>query len=378
MNKYYIISIILLAIGILYFNFTNKSESIQTIPTRINDTIPETKQDLFKSQLFEPWKEVNGVKDVFKDFFSPSALQSNQYKIDTLYSAHIITIRREEEPAGLIHKLEKYNNLEALQLVEVKFGETDLYDLIQILSEKNYFKKLLISHSNLNELPEKLFEIQSIETLDFSSNKFVSIPERITDLNNLKYLTFESNKKLSSLPENIGNLNQLEFLDVSGTAIKKIPSSIGMCKKLKSCIANASQIEYISEELYKCESLEYLNLSYNRIKEIPFGIGNLTELQSLSLSGNQISNIPETISSLNKIWILSLSKNKLTQFPTMVLNMPNLVNLSLNGNLISSIPKEIADHKMLRGLTISETEENTKDLEYIRNNNSRIRIMTHY
>ena len=52
-------------------------------------------------------------------------------------------------------------------------------------------------------------------------------------MTSLKTLILSSYSKLDELPENLGNLEDLEVLDVSGTAIKALPSSVVPLKNLR-------------------------------------------------------------------------------------------------------------------------------------------------
>ena len=57
------------------------------------------------------------------------------------------------------------------------------------------------------------------------------LPSIIFNLKLLKDVNILGCSKLKRLPENVGNIESVEELDVSGTAIRKVPSSIDLLKK---------------------------------------------------------------------------------------------------------------------------------------------------
>ena len=130
--------------------------------------------------------------------------------------------------------------------------------------------------------------------------------------------------KLERLPENVGNAESVEELDVSGTAIREVPSSIGLLKNLKalsfsgckglSSFNSTSWYDLfpfssrpkiadpmgLSSLLGLC-SLTKLKLRDCNLKEIPNDIGYLFSLKEIDLSENSSICLPNSISQLCKL-----------------------------------------------------------------------------
>jgi Leucine-rich repeat (LRR) protein len=155
----------------------------------------------------------------------------------------------------------------------------------------------------------------------------VCVPSTIFNLKLLKIVDISGCSKFVRLPEILENAEGVEELDVSGTAIRHVPSSIGLLKNLKSLSlegckrlssSNKSWYELIpfysklispnpvglSTLLGMC-SLTELNLRDCNLKEIPNDIGSLFSLEYLYLKGNKFVCLPEaSVNYLDcSIWI---------------------------------------------------------------------------
>ena len=75
-------------------------------------------------------------------------------------------------------------------------------------------KYVEINHSLTKQIPEELFEINSLECLQFYCTEISSIPPIIGNLENLKYLNLITNS-LEGFPKNVISIPNLVYLDVS-------------------------------------------------------------------------------------------------------------------------------------------------------------------
>ena len=126
----------------------------------------------------------------------------------------------------------------------------------------------------------------------------------------MNFLGFLIAQNFEHLPENLGNVTRLKELDLSGTAIKELPSSIEhltrltlltlrRCKKLvclPSTICNLKSLECLDlfgcsyfgnlpENLGNVKGLKSLDLRETATKELPSSIGHLPSLTSLDIIG---------------------------------------------------------------------------------------------
>ena len=82
--------------------------------------------------------------------------------------------------------------------------------------------------------------------------------------------------KLDNLPENLWNVVSLEELDLSGIALRKPPLSI-------VCLRNPNPVSLLLPYLPNLCSLTRLNLSNCDLHTIPNDIGCLASLEHLNL-----------------------------------------------------------------------------------------------
>jgi len=149
----------------------------------------------------------------------------------------------------------KYNKasndiLERLQQTK-KLGETEL-DL---------------SHMNLAELPDELFELTALTTLDISYNQLKEIPAAISKLTKLNTLIC-SNNPIEKVSDQVRDLKGLLMLQLHNCKLTAFPKGILQLKALQT-----------------------LNLSDNQIKWIPAGLKDLEKLEEIELQNNPILNL---------------------------------------------------------------------------------------
>ena len=168
----------------------------------------------------------------------------------------------------------------------------------------------------------------------------------------------------------------VEELDVSGTAIRDMSSSIGLLKNLKRLSlegcrglssSNKSGYELIrfyskpispdpmglSHLLGLC-SLTRLNLRDCNLNAIPNAIGSLFSLEYLNLSENNLKCLPESIGQLTRLFDLDLRKNNLKCLPESLGQLSELGFLLLCENDFVRLPKSIYQLSFLREMVVSD------------------------
>uniref|UniRef100_A0A2N9HLU2 NB-ARC domain-containing protein n=1 Tax=Fagus sylvatica TaxID=28930 RepID=A0A2N9HLU2_FAGSY len=134
-------------------------------------------------------------------------------------------------------------------------------------------RKLYLDGTAISKLPASIENLNGLASLKLKDCKnLVCLPSTIFNLKLLKDVDISGCSKFERLPENLGNAESVEELDVSGTAIRHVPSSIGLLKNLKRL------------SLEGCKGLSssnksWLNLSDCNLKAIPNDIGFLTFYQ---------------------------------------------------------------------------------------------------
>ncbi|KAJ4717150.1 putative Disease resistance protein [Melia azedarach] len=188
--------------------------------------------------------------------------------------------------------------------------------------------ELLLDGTDIKELPMSFELLPELVLLSLKDcKKLKSLPSAI--INGLKFLEtldLSGCSGLQNVPENLGEIESLEELDISGTAIRQPPSSVFLLKNLKKlslsgCKGTPASTSWFSwmarksldpmglviPSLSGLSSLVKLNLSNCDLDEgaIPISICNLLSLQELNLSNNNFVSLPE-IKCLSKLVSLDL------------------------------------------------------------------------
>ncbi|KAK2642960.1 hypothetical protein Ddye_024723 [Dipteronia dyeriana] len=222
----------------------------------------------------------------------------------------------------------------------------------------------------------------SLECINFDEcRNLLDSGSAFQNLNNLRFLSLKCCEKFRSFPEIAGNI---EILDLHGTAIVEVPSSIGSltkltflrfsnCTRLKHispdiCFTDCSNLETFPEILEIMGSLEELDLYGTAIKELPISIENLNGLLHLSLdcceiletlptgqvtrefgelnifvlSRTALRQLPSSLTSLEKLRFLDCSKCRdLALLPPMSGLLQSLTILDLKDCNLTKIPEDI-------------------------------------
>ncbi len=333
--------------------------------------------DVFVSVLKEPY-DSQYDRNVFDDFASANAKSISDIGTIEMEDFRILKLTSEEAFNSFLSRNPVLENLEALQVVNASIGSSRLEALITYLSDKKYFKKLILFHCEISRIPPAIKQLKRLETLDLSLNTISVLPEEVLDLSNLKYLRLYNNRTFYKLPTAIGQLTNLEVLDFAGTQVSTIPKSIGQCQNLIHLTGNACAVKAIPKELASCSKLKLINLGANQIASLPAELSQLSELEILSLGSNAIKQIPKEYERLSNLYTFALDNNQLIVFPNQVLNYQKMLNLWLHKNPIKEVPVEVANLKRLIAFLIDENEFTTADLEAIRKKNPRLKVITRY
>uniref|UniRef100_A0A7N2MT80 Uncharacterized protein n=1 Tax=Quercus lobata TaxID=97700 RepID=A0A7N2MT80_QUELO len=182
----------------------------------------------------------------------------------------------------------------------------------------------------------------------------------------LKILTLSGCSKLEELPENLGNLKGLEELDLSGSAIRMLPTSIRLLKNLKKL------------SLRGCKGLSFK--SSNKLFSFPFmqqrrspdpmamlecSLSGLLSLTKLDLSHCNLQAIPDVFDCLSSLLILNLEGNKFIWLPKSMIQLSNLQDLFLRGcSNLRSLPKLPSNIKYIDATQCTSLETLSSGLKY--------------
>ncbi|KAJ9146025.1 hypothetical protein P3X46_028345, partial [Hevea brasiliensis] len=179
---------------------------------------------------------------------------------------------------------------------------------------------------NMEHLSKLYLDGTAIEELPLSIEHLTGLLITICHFSSLKTLTLSGCSKLDKLPEKFENVECLEELDISGTAMRQIPSSILLLKNLRTLYfrgcgvqppkpwfsllsylllprKSADSLSLLLPPLSSLRTLTSLKLSSCNLIEgaVPSDIGCLLSLKILDLSDNEFVSLPLSISQLSSL-----------------------------------------------------------------------------
>ncbi|CAM9613595.1 unnamed protein product, partial [Choristocarpus tenellus] len=184
---------------------------------------------------------------------------------------------------------------------------------------------LALQEHGLKEIPEDIFQLINLRTLNLASNALKIIPGALCSLTKLKTLRVDNNK-LETLPD-LSALLALTDLSARGNhlqganALGPLPPSLiklglqgnqlgGFPASLPSRKQNSSSLN-TTNSLLVVTTLQVLDLSENGIVFVPALSPCLPLLVELSLDSNSIGSLGGDIAGLRKLKKLSLRRNRI-------------------------------------------------------------------
>ena len=254
--------------------------------------------------------------------------------------------------------------------------------------------ELDLSGLNATKLSSRIWNFETLLTLNLSNNALTRIPSGIQDLFNLVHLDLRENK-ITKLPTFIQNLSQLEHLLLGGNAIsgfspkvwklktlrsldlsynlfRELPEregdldllretsewvvNIGLLTRLQKCSLQGNTLAQFPSGLNKCQNLTYLDLSDNDLESAPPAVGALVQLEYLDLSQNRLARVPPELGACIHLSNLNLDQNQITNLPSEWHTLTQLVHFDGSNNPLVSFPEVYATSwKLLRGLRLANT-----------------------
>ncbi|MCP4340347.1 MAG: TIR domain-containing protein [Desulfobulbaceae bacterium] len=230
---------------------------LQVLPTNaypIYDSFWKNKRQAYKNVISSI---ISAVQTIELDEYDLLADLGNQVY---LYGSFII--------ANKLLKRASLKNKNSDILNKIKLCE--IRELIQNVHNRKEHE-LILNGIELEEIPDEIFSITTLQSLKLENNHLKSIPNAIARLKNLTTLSLSKNV-LVNLPVAICQLTQLRNLDLWNNKLTALPESIGNLRNITS-----------------------LDLRYNELVALPESIGKLQKLTSLKLDGNPLEIPPPEI-----------------------------------------------------------------------------------
>mmetsp|Transcript_11792 Transcript_11792/g.17293 ORF Transcript_11792/g.17293 Transcript_11792/m.17293 type:complete len:297 (+) Transcript_11792:42-932(+) len=195
---------------------------------------------------------------------------------------------------------------------------------------------LSLREHNLDSLPDQVFLITNLKTLDISSNELKSLSD-IGSLKLLKSLNCDDNKLGPGSMEKITSLTKLQILRAGGNTLgRPISDQPKKDRKQNPKPTPMKKSEALPSALPS--NLKQIVLDRNYFSTIPPSLlsSKLQKLEKLDLSSNQLVTLPSEISNLSKLEELKLDNNKIAFLPDGIGQLACLKTLSLKNNVIST------------------------------------------
>ncbi|XP_050148627.1 disease resistance protein RPV1-like isoform X7 [Malus sylvestris] len=310
-------------------------------------------------EILEPMEHLKSLN------FSGTAVKELHSLIKFLPALKRIQLRGCERLSSIPKSICKLKYLEELDLSCC----SELENFPEIMEPMEHLKFLNLSGTAVQELHSSIKFLPALRRIQLRACQSLSImPKNICKLKYLVELDLSYCFQLENFPEFLELMEHLKSLNLSGTAVKKLPSSIEFllglkiiqlqgCKRLSSIPKNICKLKYLEELNLSCcselenfpeilepmEHLKSLNLSGTAVKELPLSIEFLPALTYIQLCGcKKLSSIPKSICKLKYLKELDLSYcSELESFPEIMEPMEHLKFLNLSGTAVQELHSSI-------------------------------------
>ncbi|KAK2361931.1 TMV resistance protein N [Trifolium repens] len=267
------------------------------------------------------------------------------------------------------------NFMEKLKYLNLKFSK-NLKRVPDFSGVPNLEKLILKGCTSLTEVHPSLVHHNKVVLVNLEDCiSLEALPEKL-EMNSMKELILSGCCEFKFLPEFGESMENLSMLALQGTAIRKLPSSLGRLVGLTDL--NLKDCKNCIKEI-KC--LEELLANDTAIDELPSSISYLDNLKSLSFAGCKGTltksmnrfipwmrasqpaptgfRFPNSVWNLPSLKHINLSYCDLSEesIPHYFCHLTSLVSLDLTGNNFVTIPSSISKLSKLELLTLNCCEK---------------------
>lgn len=216
--------------------------------------------------------------------------------------------------------------VEGLHVTTLYLNKVTEKVVLKPLSKFTRLLHLSLANLALEEVPQEILGLATLEILDLSGNRLKELPD-LSALQSLKILVLNENL-LEALPASLAELT-LRGLDLRSNSFNSFPSNLPV-------------------------GLELLSVADNPIGTIPSSINQLTNLGMLDLTQIGLNTLPDEVRALENLERLFLGSNNLEIFPPVLTNLPELKMVVMANNKVTEIGAEVGEMSELRALDISQ------------------------
>ncbi|WMV07096.1 hypothetical protein MTR67_000481 [Solanum verrucosum] len=270
-------------------------------------------------------------------------------EISHLFKLHVLSI--ESDPYDLRFKPQNFELL-LKNLTQLR----DLHLTIP-LKFSSYLTNLGLSDTQIyGILPEGVFHLSSLESLDLSGNPQLTVRFPTTKWNSsasLMKLYLRGVNATGRIPESFGHLTSLRRLRIASCNLSgSIPKPLWNLTNIEVLDLGNNQLEGPISDFFKFGKIRWLSLRNNNFNgQLEFlSFNRWTQLGLLDCSVNSlIGPIPSNVGGMQNLYSLFLSSNHLNgTIPSWIFSLPSLGILDLSDNHFSGNIKEFYSESLYR------------------------------
>ncbi|WVZ52916.1 hypothetical protein U9M48_003915 [Paspalum notatum var. saurae] len=244
----------------------------------------------------------------------------------------------DEKQGGNLYALgERYLN-ELVNRNMIQLTKYNVYGPCHILPACN-IRRLSLQDSKVDSKEEKIVTPATLSTSHVRSlvafDDAVQWMPPLSRFSALRVFALKTDSSMNIHAKDLASLHHLRYLEIRGQLEKELLEGIGNLKLLKTLNLWGSNIVEVPTSILQLQQLE--NLLVDDEVQLPDGIGNLSSLQVLSTLNVQKSlNSPTELGNLTQLRVLRIyglgeNLSEVNTFFKSLSNLGNLTTLDLNG-----------------------------------------------
>ncbi|WMV07089.1 hypothetical protein MTR67_000474 [Solanum verrucosum] len=241
------------------------------------------------------------------------------------------------------------------QLRELHLSSVNISSTIP-LNFSSYLTKLGLSSTQIyGILPEGVFHLSNLETLDLSYNPQLTVKFPTTKWNSsasLMELVLSGVNATGRIPESFGHLTSLRTLRIISCNLSgSVPKPLLNLTNIEKLDLGFNHLEGPISDFFIFGKIRFLSLTNNNFDgQLEFLLFNrsLMQLQFLDFSSNSLTGtIPSNVSGIQNLNALILSSNHLNgTIPAWIFSLPSLTGLDLTDNHFSGNIQEFKSKRL--------------------------------
>ncbi|GAU28639.1 hypothetical protein TSUD_159200 [Trifolium subterraneum] len=201
-----------------------------------------------------------------------------------------------------------------------------------------------LSHSKVQQLWQGIKFMEKLKYLNMAFSKNLKRMPDLSGVPNLEKLILKGCEGLTEVHPSLVHHKKVALMNLEDCKnLKSLPGKLEMSSLKKLILSGCCEFEFLPEFGGKMENLSVLALEGTAIKKLPSSLGCLVGLTNLNLKDcKTLVCLPDTIHGLNSLIILDISGcSKLYRLPDGLKELKSLEELHANDTSIDELPSSI-------------------------------------